>query len=270
LEARQLLHGGGLGVEARPVEDRSAAIFDRLDVNDDNTINAEDGLADRIWEKVSAADGALEGSEADGNVDAEELSAHFEASEADRDRGNRQKGRRAVRGRKPGRVDRADTDVNTMVDKFFAAKDAVVEGTDAGDGLLTEEELGRHAERLAGADLDGNGIDRGELTAFIEGKIEERNERKDAVAEGNDDSGEVAAARRGAEGRPDDGPVGRRRVDRRTGPRRSGPRADQPTGPSEDGPASPNADGPTGPSKDGPTGRSGRVGSRGPRSIGRS
>ena len=58
LESRQLLHGGGFGAEMS-MEDRIAAVFDRLDTNDDGValVSEEGGdeIADRIWEKISEA-----------------------------------------------------------------------------------------------------------------------------------------------------------------------------------------------------------------------
>lgn len=231
LESRQLLHGGGIGGEAPSTEDHVTAVFDRLDTNDDGVIlvteEGGDDISNRIWKSLAAAD--VEGSEA--GVTADELTTHLEAQKAEHIA--RRDERRAamqerieemhnrIKERMEGIADRvkemADRikehqgnkdngggfNVTAMVDKLFERKDIADPETGEGDGLLSAEELGGWAERLADVAGEDGLLSKEELTTYTEAKIAERQERwnnrptdGDGTAEdgGDDGTNEVAAA----------------------------------------------------------------------------
>ena len=176
--------------------------FNRLDTNDDGVIlvteeggEGSDRLPERTWAAISEADGEDEGA----GVDLTEFAAWLEARENERpDRGG-DGGRQERPDRHEG--GRSRVNVEAAVERLFAQLD--------GDenGVLSADELGRLAERLADANTDGEeGLTTVELTDYINKLIADRmgdkeDDDSDGDGEDTDDSGgevvEAAAVQRG-------------------------------------------------------------------------
>ena len=197
LESRQLLHGGGMG-EPPTTEARVESAFERYDTNEDMQIS-EDEVSDRLWSRISAADGDDE----DATVSVAELTSYLDAQAAEdgggegerRDRG-RGRSRRAGRGdRGPdGRGDRVRTSFEERLDALFAENDTNEDGVITADDDVSEDLL----ERLAEADVDGDGVSREDLIAHREARQQARFDARFARADDNGDGGitEEEAGRR--------------------------------------------------------------------------
>ena len=76
-----------------------------------------------------------------------------------------------------------ELNVSALVDRVFAAKDAVDPDTAEADGLLSAEELGSKWERLSEAAGEDGLLSPDELTDFINSKIAERNAEEEESEE---------------------------------------------------------------------------------------
>lgn len=174
LEARQLLHGGGfLGGDVAAVAESA---FIRLDTNEDAVINADDGVSERLLERLAEAD-----TDGEAGISQTELTAHLEARAAERadHAGGRFRGGRGF-GRSGGRMGPLRPGAGQSLTERL---DLLYENDADGNGLTAGEVSERVWDRISAADTDTAeggevSISREELEAHIEAK---RSERLDAA-----------------------------------------------------------------------------------------
>ena len=194
LETRQLLHGAALaGGGDLTTEERATQIVDRFDANEDMELSEEE-VSDRLWNRLSEADG-----DESATVSVAELTAHLDAAagqaEAENDdqrerNRNRNRSRRSDRGSRNRGGERLST--AERIDMFFAENDTNEDGVITEADEVSEDLL----ERIADADVDGNGVSADELLARQEARQEARQQARfeaqfDAL-DANDDGGITA------------------------------------------------------------------------------
>lgn len=183
LESRQLLHGGGMagGGDALTTEDRATEVVGRFDANEDLELS-QDEVSERLWNRIADADG-----DDSGAVSIEELTAHLDAAETDRvenraeNAGDRRHGRRNRGGGQrvsvEERIDRLFAESDTNGDSLISAAD------DVSEALL---------DRIADADVDGDGVSAEDLLSRHETRKQERFDARFDALDGNDDGGITA------------------------------------------------------------------------------
>ena len=169
LETRQLLHGGAF-MSGDPTAMAEAA-FARLNTNEDAVITADDGISERLLERLAEAD--TDGEE---GISQAELTAQFEAkiaerAEASESRGNFRGRFRGRGGMGPARQVARQSPSDRL--------DSLFENDADGNGLTADEVSERIWERISAADTDSEeggvvSVSREELETYIEAKRAER------------------------------------------------------------------------------------------------
>ncbi|MCA9184433.1 MAG: hypothetical protein R3E01_04965 [Pirellulaceae bacterium] len=210
LEQREMLHGGGIGHHAAPldaatIEDRAAALFERLDVNADAVINADDALSDRITAKLDGAD-----ADGDGGITADELTAFVVAkfenhTHADPPAAATVEGRVDALFERLGVADDAEGIVladltNTHLADRLAKADVGVDGADP-DGIVTKQELIDYINaKIAAGPTGGHGHD-----GDCDNDDDSNADNNDDGTDDNTDDGSGDNTDDGTDGNTDDG-----------------------------------------------------------------
>ena len=177
LESRQLLHGGSLGLFGPPtIDEHVEAVFERYDETGDGVLNADDGLSDRVQDRLADAD-----ADGDGSVSTEELTTHLETSRVS-----------SLLGLEGGSSHRRLG--GDSANRIEAAIDVV---DDDGEDDIDQSEVSSELwEQLAAADTDGDAsLTADELTVMVETLQAERQaeaiaNRVEAIFSSLDDDGD--------------------------------------------------------------------------------
>jgi len=187
LESRQLLHGGALagGGESLTAEERATEVVSRYDTNE-NLELSQDEMSERIWNRISEADG-----DESASISVVELTAHFEAAEAERAENGRDEngcGERGGADRSQSNRGGQRVSIEERIDALFAENDT------NSDGLITDaDEVSEELfARLADADVDGDGVSQEDLVARHESRLQARFDARFDSLDSNDDGGITA------------------------------------------------------------------------------
>lgn len=191
LESRQLLHGGAMngGGEPPTSEERATEAVARFDANEDMQLS-QDEVSDRLWNRISAADG-----DENGAVSVDELTAHLdqvaaeraENSSEDGEQDGRQRSDQNDRNRNGGNGGER-LSVEERIDSFFAENDTNEDGVITAEDDVSEELLAR----IVDADVDGDGVSAADLLARHEARVQERFDTRFAALDENGDGGITA------------------------------------------------------------------------------